>query len=148
MGFLDKAFKKINKVLNPFAGGDSKAKSTPTDPTGAAALADSIKAAGQQQADATRAEGERQAALAKEQAAQQQKQLQDQQFAANMALTDSMNQRQLAAQIQNDTPPPEREAQIELAPTADDTQDPRRKYQSGGAKTGAAAGGPVSIRLS
>tara|TARA_Y100001972_G_scaffold123635_1_gene171255 strand:- start:534 stop:914 length:381 start_codon:yes stop_codon:yes gene_type:complete len=85
----------------------------------------------QQQADAIRASGEAQASAAREAQAAQTKQLQDQQVASNMALQQSMNQRTLSAQLAEEAPKPEREADVDLAgDVSTDTSDPRRKFQS------------------
>ena len=112
--------------------------------------AEAIQQGAEAQAAAIREASERAAAVAKEQAAIQQKQLQDQQFAANMALQQSVNQRQQAAQMQDALPPPEKQAEVDLAPTTTDTSDPRRKYQSA-SRSGVAvpgdSGGGISIRV-
>ncbi|APU00307.1 hypothetical protein HOR55_gp20 [Ralstonia phage RS-PII-1] len=98
---------------------------------------DAIRAGADAQAQAIRDSTAQQVAEAKRQAEIQQRQLQEQQVAANMALTQSVNQRQQAQQVQDSLPPPDKAPDISLTPDAGDTSDPRRKFQSGGSRTGA-----------
>lgn len=108
-------------VQQLFGAGSKEAQKTAwTMAVQAAIQADAIRAAGAEQAAATRVAAESQT-----------KQLQDQQQSANMALQQSMNQRVLATQLEEQAPVPEREAQVDLAANVStDTSDPRRKFQS------------------
>jgi hypothetical protein len=110
------------------------------------AQADAIRDAASQQAAAEKQAADAQAQATRDAAAAQSAQVNQQAQAVAQAQQATINQSTIANQIAaQQTPQPQ--TQVDLtANTADDSSDPRRKYQGGASSVGGTNGG-VGIRL-
>ncbi|QYD70145.1 hypothetical protein KZJ38_07510 [Paraburkholderia edwinii] len=114
------------------------------DPSG---QADAIRDAANQQAAAERAAADAQAQATRDAAAAQSAQVNQQAQAVAQAQQATINQSTIANQIAAQQSQQQPQTQIDLtANTADDSSDPRRKYQGGASSVGGTNGG-VGIRL-